>query len=265
MIRILHVTDIHFGCENKAAVAAVGELARSGDYDLIVQSGDITIAGNTPEFEAAAEWTRTLPPTQLHTPGNHDTPEWDLVTRMTEPWSRFRRFFGESERAVFASPGLTALSFNTARGIQARMNWSKGSARMTDVAGVVERLKRAPPGDLRVVVCHHPLMEVTGGPMTGRVRNGTRAARVLAEGGADVILTGHVHTPFAHPMPLADGRTFAVGAATLSLRERGAPAGFNHIEADETQIRITAMGWTGSHFEAQRSWGFTRRTASASP
>ena len=33
------------------------------------------------------------------------------------------------------------------------------------------------------------------------------------------------------------------------------------IEADEATIRISALGWTGSRFEPQRSWGFDRRGA----
>ncbi len=69
--------------------------------------------------------------------------------------------------------------------------------------------------------------------------------------------------PFAHPLPFGDGRTYAGGAGTLSCRERGSPAGFNVVEADEAMIRITAFGWTGSHFEPQRSWGFDRRKAAA--
>ena len=95
--------------------------------------------------------------------------------------------------------------------------------------------------------------------MTGRVRGGQRASEILTEAGADLILTGHVHMPFAHALPFTDRRTYAVGACTLSLRERGSPAGFNVVEADEGMIQITALGWTGSHFEAQRSWGFDRR------
>ena len=81
------------------------------------------------------------------------------------------------------------------------------------------------------------------------------------EGGVDLILTGHVHAPFGHPLPFGDGRTYAVGASTLSLRERGVPAGFNVIEADEADIRVTALGWIKTHFEPQRSWGFDRRLA----
>ena len=60
-------------------------------------------------------------------------------------------------------------------------------------------------------------------------------------------------------LPFGDGRTYNVGASTLSLRERGCPAGFTVIEADEASIQVTAQGWTGRGFEPQRSWGFDRR------
>ena len=99
--------------------------------------------------------------------------------------------------------------------------------------------------------------------MTGLVWNGRRASRLMAEAQVDLILTGHVHMPFAHALPFGDGRTYNVGASTLSLRERGCPAGFNVIEADEARIQVTAQGWTGRRFEPQRSWGFDRRAAGA--
>jgi hypothetical protein len=70
-----------------------------------------------------------------------------------------------------------------------------------------------------------------------------------------------VHTPFAFPLPFADGRTYTVGAATLSLRERGAPAGFNVIETDAETISVLALGWTGSHFEPERTWALPRRAS----
>ena len=75
------------------------------------------------------------------------------------------------------------------------------------------------------------------------------------------MLTGHIHAPFAMAFPYGDGRTYAVGAATLSVRERGAPAGFNVIAFDESRIEVTALGWSGSHFEEWRSWSFPRRGA----
>lgn len=261
MPRILHVTDIHFGCENKAAVAAVREHALEGGYDLIVQSGDMTMVGCEPEFIMASEWLKGLPRPRIDTPGNHDTPEFDVLTRMFQPWDLYRRYIGEPWGMSFAGAGIAAEAMNTSRGVQLRLNWSKGACRAEDARRVCAKLSNAPAGTLKVVVCHHPLLEVTGGPMTARVRGGEEAARIVAEGGAELVLTGHIHMPFAHPLPFGDGRTYAVGGSTLSLRERGVPAGYNVIEADAGQIHVTAMGWVGGRFEAQRSWGFDRRGA----
>ena len=264
MVRLLHVTDIHFGCENTAAVAAVGALARSGGFDALVQSGDITMVGSEPEFRSAAAWLKSLPGPIVSTPGNHDTPELDVPTRLFNPWGLYHRYIGPVDHEGFSAPRVEIQAMNTSRGVQFRLNWSKGAGDLDDARALCRRLSNAQAGALKVAVCHHPLMEVTGGPMTGRVRNGTEAARIIAEGAsADLILTGHVHTCFAHALPFGDQRTYAVGAATLSQRERGQPAGYNCIEADEAEIRITAMGWTGTRFEAQRSWGFTRRGADA--
>jgi 3',5'-cyclic AMP phosphodiesterase CpdA len=256
-VRIVHVSDIHFGCENKAALKAAHELIASDPPDLLAATGDITQAGYPLEFAAARAWLDSLPCPRVSTPGNHDTPYWSLVGRLGWPFKAYGRAIGPDSLETVILPELTAVAFNSARGVQPRLNWSKGQARREDALETCRRLNQTQ--GLKVAICHHPLMEVTGGPMTGRVWGGEEASRILAEGGADLVLTGHVHMPFAHPLPFSDGRTFAVGASTLSLRERGCPAGFNVIEADEACIRVTALGWTGTHYEPQRSWGFDRR------
>ena len=256
-VRLLHLSDIHFGCENVAALTEVRKIAESGRFDVIAVTGDITQSGRRREFEAARAWLKLLPEPQVCTPGNHDTPYWNLAARLFDAFGRYDRFI-EPVFAGLSAPGLQIVSLNTSRGAQPRLNWSKGQVDLKEAERVCGVLARAGPG-LRVVICHHPLMEVTGGPMTGRVWNGRRAAEVLARGGVDLVLTGHVHMPFAHAFPFGDRRTYNIGASTLSLRERGCPAGFNVIEAEEDCIRVTAQGWTGTRFEPQRSWGFDRR------
>jgi len=117
----------------------------------------------------------------------------------------------------------------------------------------------AQSGCFRLIVCHHPLIETTGAPVTGEVHRGEEAAALLAEGGIDAILTGHVHNPFAAPLACGDRRTYAIGAGTLSTRLRGTPAGFNRICTSEDTLTVEAMGWTGSHFEPYRTWALPRR------
>ncbi|MDZ4376100.1 MAG: metallophosphoesterase, partial [Phenylobacterium sp.] len=70
-VRIAHLSDIHFGGENTAAVAAAGDMIRDGEFDLTIVSGDLTRFAEVAEFEAATAWLSTLPEPRLVTPGNH--------------------------------------------------------------------------------------------------------------------------------------------------------------------------------------------------
>lgn len=259
MSAILHVSDIHFGCQNKAAVQAVGEIARAGGYALIVVSGDITQFGRPREFADAAAWIAELGGPIMLTPGNHDTPYAGLIERAVSPFSRYERHFGSPWSSAFEGEDLAARAFNTARGMQWRANWSKGAVDIEHVEHAVSDLRLCRPSSLRLAVCHHPLIEVVGGPVTGKVHGGRQACDLLANSGVDLVLSGHVHTAFALSLPCGDGLTHTVGAATLSLRERGQPAGYNEITWDQETITVKSLGWTGSHFEPIRTWALPRR------
>jgi 3',5'-cyclic AMP phosphodiesterase CpdA len=259
MLRIAHLSDIHFGMQNAAAVEAVaGWLARER-VDLTIVSGDLTSFGAPAEFAAAAAWIETLPGPRLVAPGNHDTPYVGLWTRFTAPFARYEAVFGPADDVGWDDPALSVAAVNTARGAQLRLNWSKGAIDASQSQAALARLSSRATGALAVVVCHHPLAEMVGGPMTARVRGGERAARRFCEAGVDLILTGHIHAPFAMALPHGDGRTYAVGAGTLSVRERSAPAGFNLIEADANDIRVTAIAWSGAALAVWREWVLPRR------
>jgi len=259
MIRLVHLSDIHFGGENVAAVQAAAEFVNAGSFDLAIVSGDLTQFGEIGEFEAAAAWLATLSPPRLVCPGNHDTPYLAFWERFVSPFGRFARMIGPVDPQVFAAPGLAVRGLNSARGVQPRLNWSKGQVARGQVRDALDWFAgRA--GDFKLLVCHHPLTEMIGGPMTGRVRGGEAAARALADGGVDLVLSGHIHAPFVWPYPFADRRTHAVGAGTLSVRERGVPAGFNVLEIDAREVRVVAQAWTGSRFEPARTWSVERRT-----
>jgi 3',5'-cyclic AMP phosphodiesterase CpdA len=226
-------------------------------------TGDITTFGRVDEFSRAFEWIGRIPHPLVVTPGNHDTPYVGLIARLAAPFARYESGLGPADQVAWSSAALSVVTVNTARGVQVRLNWSKGAVRASQTDHALQVLDARPPGALGVVVCHHPLVEMIGGPMTARVRGGEAAARRLCDAGVDLILTGHIHAPFAMAFPYGDGHTYAVGAGTLSLRERGTPAGFNLIDIDPDAVRVTAMAWTGSHFEAWRTWNLPRRRKAA--
>jgi 3',5'-cyclic AMP phosphodiesterase CpdA len=261
VIRFLHLSDIHFGGEHVEATAAAADYAVRNPVDLIIVTGDLTQFGEPAEFAAAARWLAALPGKPLVVPGNHDSPYFDVVARFTNPFGLYAATIGRPDAVEVSRDGYRVHGANSARGAQLRLNWSKGTVSAGQARRGAESLEAAEAGCLRVFACHHPLTEITGGPMTGRVRGGPAAAERLAEAKADLILTGHVHTPFAHALPFGDGKTYAVGASTLSVRLRGAPPGFNLIEADAETLRVTALGWTGARLEPQRTWALPRRSS----
>ena len=261
-LKLVQVSDIHFGGEHKEAVEAAVERIHAERPDLVIAAGDLTKDGKEVEFDAAQAWLARLPRPQLVTPGNHDTPfvgPREILTRIVAPWRRYESRFGDRHNSDWDDPRATVATLNSARAFQLRPNWSKGAVSRKQVREVCADLKGAAPGALKIVVCHHPLIEMIGGPMTARVHGGTAAAQAFSHAGVDLVLTGHIHAPFVHPYPFSDGCTQAVGSGTLSVRERGVPPSFNVIEVDDTDIRITALAFERTHFVTFRTWSVPRR------
>ncbi len=253
-VRVLHMSDIHFGGEDTPALAAATAFARAEPFDLLVLTGDLTQFGRHDEFAAVKAWLADLPGPMLATPGNHDTPWMGLAERVAAPFRRYARSVGPPDDSGFEGDELIARAINSARGWQIRLNWSKGHVSRWQANKAVRRFGTAAPNALRVLACHHPLVEAVGGPMTGRVRGGHFAAKQLVAAGVDVVLTGHLHAPFVQALPCGDGMTYAVGAGTLSLRERGARPGFNVIETTAGELSVTAMAWDGRGLDVERTW-----------
>jgi 3',5'-cyclic AMP phosphodiesterase CpdA len=258
-MRIAHLSDIHFGGENVAATTAATQLVNEGAFDLTIVSGDLTRYGEKPEFEAAAAWIGLFSGPTLVTPGNHDAPYLAWAERIAAPFRRYERYIGPARTQTWTVEGLSVRGVNTARGAQPRINWSKGQISRRQSKESAAWFAQQPADALKILVCHHPLTEMIGGPMTAKVWNGEAAARDLAEAGVDLVLSGHIHAPFVWPYPFADGKTHAVGAGTLSIRERGVPPSFNVLDVERATIRIAALAWTGSKYEPYRTWSIERR------
>jgi 3',5'-cyclic AMP phosphodiesterase CpdA len=252
-LRLIQVSDIHFGAEHAAAVEATADYIRATPFDLLLMTGDITQLGHHAEFAAAKDWLASLPGPQLAAPGNHDTPWFGLLERVTAPFQRYQQAIGPTE-SKFTRPDLTVWSLNSARGWQVRLNWSKGEVGRLQTNRALRHLRSAAPEAARILICHHPLTEVPGEPITSRVRGGRRAARKFAEAHVDLVVTGHLHQAFVHALPFGDGLSYAVGASTLSHRERGAPPGFNVIEIDGERLSVTAMAWSGANLDTDQVW-----------
>ena len=60
MTRLFHVSDVHFGREDKSAVAWFDALVAAERPDAVVMTGDLTMRARRREFDAGIDWLRSL-------------------------------------------------------------------------------------------------------------------------------------------------------------------------------------------------------------
>ncbi|WP_174292199.1 metallophosphoesterase family protein [Sphingomonas bacterium] len=239
MVRLFHVSDVHFGAEDPAAIAWFSRAVADEQPDAVVMTGDLTMRATTREFQAGGDWLRSLNVPVTLEVGNHDIPYyWDPLRRLFAPYTRYAAVEQMIERPLTIA-GVTIVPLKTISRAQWRVDQSKGRVSRGSLNNALALLDSAPKDGLIFVAAHHPLIEGlnTG---SGRTRRGDTALTALAAAGADAVLSGHVHDPFDIPVERA-GRTLRmVGAGTLSQRVRSTPASFNELLVDGKSLIVTA-------------------------
>lgn len=266
MLRIAHLSDMHFGAHEPELIRPLLQALRDVDPHMIAITGDITQWGKHREFAQARRFVDQLPAPAVVAAGNHDTPYFNLMARLLHPFARFERYFDSRLSGQHSSDKLCAIAVNTARGAQFRLDWSLGVADPDAIGTAATALRRCADAAFKVVLCHHPLMEAPGTPMKTKTLGGTRAAALLNDAGTDAVLSGHIHTRFAVPYPIGDRMTYAVGAATaLSTRTRGEPPSFNLLTVTAQTMDCTVMAWNGSGFSETGTDRLSLRASGKAP
>ena len=106
MIRMAHLSDLHFGSEipnvTEALLEAVGEISP----DVVVISGDFTMAGRRSEYRSAAEFVSRIRAPVVATPGNHDIPAYALWERFTNPLGRYQEWISPIAYTKYSSASV---------------------------------------------------------------------------------------------------------------------------------------------------------------
>ena len=129
-------------------------------------------------------------------------------------------------------PGVTIIPLKTTARAQLRSNWSWGVVGRRGLARSLALLDAAPAGHVKLVACHHPLLDQPGLKSAGRTAKGPQALAALAQAGAHAVLSGHVHSPFDFDIETGGTNIRVIGAGTLSERLREDAPSFNELRID---------------------------------
>lgn len=221
--RLFHISDVHFGVEDRRALEIVERAVKDEQPDAVVCTGDLTQRAKHSEYEAAAQWFEELGVPVILDPGNHDMPYYNLFERFTDPYRRYLTLKQRVESG-FESSDVVLVPLKTTVRAQPRFPWSDGivmRAALGRTIAQLQALKNDPR--TKIITAHHPLLGPegkAGNPTIG----GAGAFAALAKAGADAVISGHVHRPFDELRAANDCQLRLIGIGTLSTRLRhGAP------------------------------------------
>lgn len=237
-MRLFHISDLHFGLEDRDALAWFRECVRREQPDAVLITGDLTMRARSREFAAACDWIMALNLPVTVEVGNHDLPYFNPVARFLHPYRRIRRIEALVERELDFR-NLAVVPLKTTARAQWRLDWSKGWVTRKALARTLAAIDALPRGTQVLVTAHHPLVEA-GTKGRALTRGGAAALAALADRGVAAVLTGHVHDAFDLIADTPAGPIRMIGAGTLSRRIRSTPPSFNElrIRGGEISVRV---------------------------
>jgi predicted phosphodiesterase len=194
-------------------------------------------------------------------PGNHDVPLWNVFDRFLSPLEKYRRWITDDLNPVYKDDELMVMGIDTTRSFTIK----GGSIDGGDLKIVSARMCSLPSDYLKVLVCHHPLVQPPGHEHEDTVQGVKRALELFGQCGVDIVLTGHLHESYATLHPQAERGILIVQAGTAaSLRGRGSEQlknSFNLIQVTKQEVRVTSYIYSNEHanFKAAKSWEWPRQ------
>jgi 3',5'-cyclic AMP phosphodiesterase CpdA len=260
--QLLHISDPHFGAMDPRVAAVFLEQSASMHPDLTVLSGDLTMRARRRELTDSLAFTKKLPLPLLVIPGNHDIPAFNQpFDRIFRPFHRYCEWFEEGLEPEFSSPCLHVVSLNSSRAFAPSGDWSLGRLSSRQLETLPGRFAPAPPGVLRVLVLHHPLIAPPGqqravvSPLTG-------LKQALAMAKVDLVLCGHFHRSVVAPLDCGGWTTMISQAGTVcSTRLQGEPQSFHEIHFSSLHQSVSRYTFDGSKFVVSSSPDYGRREA----
>ncbi|HET9114415.1 MAG TPA: metallophosphoesterase family protein [Burkholderiales bacterium] len=254
MIRIAHISDLHFGREIPEVVEGLVNELNALHPELIAVSGDLTQRALVSEFQSAHRFFERLSRPLLIVPGNHDVPDYPVM-RFAAPWSRWKRWLSDDLEPIVEGSRFCAVGINSARRWGPYLDWSRGRINLAQIRRA-EQVFSQNAKDLHIVVAHHPFLLTPAGAGRHAIARAEIALPRWFQAKVDLILGGHVHMAYSG---VVDGIVVAQTGTTLSSRLKGEPNSYNRIRADNGVIEIDNMVWLDSGFVCQETAKYSKK------
>lgn len=246
MRKLVHLSDLHFGRVNPALLDPLQKIVSELEPAVVAISGDLTQRARSYQFQQARSFLDSLPQPQIVVPGNHDIPLHNVFARFLEPLTKYKRYITEDLQPAYADDEVAVIGVNTARSLV----FKGGRINRFQVDRLRDKFCSLGEGVVKVVVTHHPFDLPEGYDERDLVGRAQMAVTGLAECGADLFLSGHLHvshTGHTKRYNIRGHSALVVQAGTAtSTRERGEANSFNLLRIAYPAITVEKFTWDPS-------------------
>ena len=258
-VRILHVSDLHFGRPvDSTMIESIESHIANDAYDVVAVSGDVSQRARAGEFQRAGVFLRDASKVSrvIVVPGNHDVAWWRspmMIRGSKTIYEPYRRYVSQELEPVLRVPGATLVGLNTAQGVSRRtLTWNMrdisiiGDLRRSQIDRAESEFKASPAGDARIIVMHHNPVK---GELSQRhgLKHTPKILGAFARIGVDVVLCGHDHQEAIHYIEHTKRGTVISTAGTVSNRSRGRrPSSVNVVSITPSEILVRTLIWSSA-------------------
>ncbi len=258
MIRILHLSDPHFGACDPEVAELFLENIRNREWHHTILSGDLTMRARRREYEESSSFIGSLPRPLLVIPGNHDIPALNQpLDRFFDPFRRYRKAISPDLEPRFSDSQLQILSLNSSRAFGLHADWSDGflsSKQLSRIRSGFDADKR-----FKILVLHHPLLAPLG-HQRSVVKPLPDLLDAIGIAKVDLVLCGHFHRSRTATAGVMNQWKCVVSQAptVCSTRLQGEPQGYHEILLSPEKITFIHHQFDGQTFSPVSSPEFSR-------
>jgi 3',5'-cyclic AMP phosphodiesterase CpdA len=154
--------------------------------DLILISGDLTQRATEQQYKQMQDFLKKLSQPCLIVPGNHDIPLFNLISRLFQPFKRYKRYISSELETYYSNKEVNILGLNSVNRYKIK------DGRLSKAT--LNRIKThfsASSGQLNILFFHHNLNYFSG--MHHPLNNAEEFIRYLKESPVHIVCTGHLH------------------------------------------------------------------------
>ena len=232
-MKIIHLSDLHFGTEIKHSVPLLIHAIEELQADLVIVSGDLTQRAKTHQFIAANQFLRAINTPVLCVPGNHDIALYRIIERLFYPFTKYQKWINSSLCAQYTNDLVAILGINSVTPYKPM----GGYVTEAQLALIKDFFQAQPDNKIKIIVMHHNLVRAE---RHKNINDAEKLIKFFAACKVSLVLSGHIHLAhieklrqnyLQHPMYVVTAGT-AISTRTIQ------PNSFNVIELEAQQFKL---------------------------